>query len=66
MTKHNDNAQKEGEMTKVIVNVMGKRVKEYESKEAITLESILKGVGNFKREMDKLGIPCKVSKPKLS
>ena len=48
-------------MTKVIVNVMGKRVKEYETQKEITVESVLKGVRNFKREMDKLGIKCEVS-----
>lgn len=53
-------------MTKVIVNVMGIKVKEYETKKEITLESILKGVKSFKKEMDALGVSCKVSKPKLS
>lgn len=53
-------------MTKVIVNVMGIKVKEYETKKEITLESILKGISNFKKEMDDLGVACKVSNPKLS
>ena len=47
--------------TKVTINIMGQKVKEYETDREITLESIFNGVKNFKRDMDKLGIPCKVS-----
>ena len=52
-------------MKKIIVNVMGIKVGEYETKKEITLESVLKGIRGFKKEMDDLGVSCKVSKPKM-
>ena len=48
-------------MTKVIINVMGIKVNEYETEKEITLESILRGVKDFKKEMDELGVSCKIS-----
>jgi len=50
-------------MTKVIVNVMGVKVREFETEKEITLELILKGVSSFKKDMDKIGVSCKISKP---
>ena len=52
-------------MAKVIVNVLGVKVREYETKKEITLESILKGIRSFEKEMDDLGVSCKVSKPEV-
>ena len=48
-------------MTRVVVNVMGIKVKEYETKKEVTISSILDGVKKFKQEMDKLGVPCKIN-----
>ena len=48
-------------MTKVTINIMGRKVDEYETEKEVTLESILKGIQEFKKDMDKLGIPCKIS-----
>jgi len=48
-------------MAKVTINVLGKKVKEYETEKPVTLESVLSSVSNFKKEMDRLGVTCKVS-----